>query len=484
MHTAKVSKLMLALTALVLLGLPCAPPTWAQDDVTPLMSNLVQGDEEAGGQSNYYSFVAGPGDIAVTGSGATNSESSTLTVVVRDPEDVELCNMVVPVSAGARPVTCKPIHLKRQTPLTMQVLFGERVGVHIRYQLRLGGAVGMQGASQPARMPSVATAPDFETETAEPPVASTIRSTPPLAPAASQPVAPTTRPATTVAMMPPSSKEISIPPTDAADVINTPVTDKWALIVGVSQFQKPELNLKYPAKDATDLYDYLTKEANFAPDHVRLLLNEQATKQNVIRELGDNFLPRLARPDDLVVIFISSHGSPSQADLEGLNYLVLYNTDPKSLYSTGLSLDELSSAIKHRIKAKRVVLIVDACHSAAMDIASKGITRQGNVDSKALLAGTGQLVICSSSPSEVSWESERYKNGVFTRQLIEALRVNSGKVPLKQAFEKLKKSVVEEVLYDRKELQTPVFSSKWSGDELILSTPPTSPRTVPADIDH
>lgn len=461
---------MLALTALVLLALPFAQPSRAQDDVTPLMSNLVQGDEEAGGQSNYYSFVAGPGDFTVTGSGATNSESSTLNVVVRDSEDIELCNMVVPASAGARPVTCKPIHLKRQMPLTMQVLFGERVGVHIRYQIRLSGAVGMQGAAQPPQMPSVATAPDFEREIA-------------VSPPPSVPV--TTRAATTVAVMPPpAAKELSIAPTDAADIINTPVTDKWALIVGVSQFQKPELNLKYPAKDATDLYDYLTKEANFAPDHVRLLLNEKATKQNVIRELGDNFLPRLARPDDLVVIFISSHGSPSQADLEGLNYLVLYNTDPKSLYSTGLSLDELSSAIKHRIKAKRVVLIVDACHSAAMDIASKGITRQGNVDSKALLAGTGQLVICSSSPSEVSWESERYKNGVFTRQLIEALRVNSGKVPLKQAFEKLKKSVVEEVLYDRKELQTPVFSSKWSGDELILSTPPTSPRNVPEDIDH
>jgi hypothetical protein len=461
---------MLALTALVLLALPFAQPSRAQDDVTPLMSNLVQGDEEAGGQSNYYSFVAGPGDFTVTGSGATNSESSTLNVVVRDSEDIELCNMVVPASAGARPVTCKPIHLKRQMPLTMQVLFGERVGVHIRYQIRLSGAVGMQGAAQPPQMPKVATAPDFEREIA-------------VSPPPSVPV--TTRAATTVAVMPPpAAKELSIAPTDAADIINTPVTDKWALIVGVSQFQKPELNLKYPAKDATDLYDYLTKEANFAPDHVRLLLNEKATKQNVIRELGDNFLPRLARPDDLVVIFISSHGSPSQADLEGLNYLVLYNTDPKSLYSTGLSLDELSSAIKHRIKAKRVVLIVDACHSAAMDIASKGITRQGNVDSKALLAGTGQLVICSSSPSEVSWESERYKNGVFTRQLIEALRVNSGKVPLKQAFEKLKKSVVEEVLYDRKELQTPVFSSKWSGDELILSTPPTSPRNVPEDIDH
>lgn len=463
-QTAQVFKLLLVPTALVVLALPWPAPTCAQyNDVTPLTSNHVEGEEEAGGQSNYYSFQAGPGDITVSGSGSTNSESATFNVIVRDSGDVELCNLLVPASASARAVTGKPIHLRNQQPLTMQVLFGERVGVHVRYQIRINGAVALQPPiSQPQ---SPADEP--------PPVRQPVASAPPA-----------TRPRT-VAIVPPSStREPSIPLKDTADVINTPVADKWALIVGVSQFQKPELNLRYPAKDATDLYEYLTKEANFAPDHVRLLLNEQATKQNVIRELGDNFLPRLARPDDLVVIFISSHGSPSQADLEGLNYLVLHNTDPKSLYSTGLSLDELSSAIKHRIKAKRVVLIVDACHSASMDIASKGITRQGNVDSKALVAGTGQLVICSSAPSEVSWESERYKNGVFTRQLIEALRVNSGKVPLKQAFETLKKSVVEEVLYDRKELQTPVFSSKWSGDELILSTPPFSPRTVPQDMER
>ena len=65
-------------------------------------------------------------------------------------------------------------------------------------------------------------------------------------------------------------------------VIDKPVTDKWALVVGISKFSDPSLNLRYPAKDAQDFYNYLVTKGNFARDHVRLLLNEKATKENIL----------------------------------------------------------------------------------------------------------------------------------------------------------------------------------------------------------
>jgi uncharacterized caspase-like protein len=226
--------------------------------------------------------------------------------------------------------------------------------------------------------------------------------------------------------------------------------------------------------------NYLVTEANFAKDHVKVLVDEQATKERVLGEIGDKWLPRVAHPNDLVLIFVSSHGSPSQMDEEGLNYLVLHNTDPESLFATGLPMQDLASAIRRRVHARRVVLIIDACHSGAANPA-KGLTRVGNFDSKSLALGTGQLVICSSAPSEVSWESKRYPNGVFTHQLIEGLRSASGRATLGSAFQKMKSSVIDEVLADRKELQTPVMKSKWNGNALIISLPPTSPRSVPAE---
>jgi hypothetical protein len=67
--------------------------------------------------------------------------------------------------------------------------------------------------------------------------------------------------------------------------------------------------------------------------------------------------------------------------------------------------------------------------------------------------------------------------------LIEALRAQSGKASLSQAFERLKDSVQSEVLEDRSELQTAVLKSKWSGNDLIISAPPTKPRPVPPDLE-
>lgn len=51
-------------------------------------------------------------------------------------------------------------------------------------------------------------------------------------------------------------------------VPNQPVKDKWALIIGVSNFSHPEYNLKYSAKDAVDFRNFLVNECKFSPDHV------------------------------------------------------------------------------------------------------------------------------------------------------------------------------------------------------------------------
>ncbi|MBK8223581.1 MAG: caspase family protein [Candidatus Obscuribacter sp.] len=141
--------------------------------------------------------------------------------------------------------------------------------------------------------------------------------------------------------------------------INRPIKDKWALVIGISEFQDTSINLKYAAKDARDFAQFLVKECKFAPDHVRLLINKNATRENILAEIGDKWLPRVANPDDLVLIFVSSHGSPSKVDLNGVNYLVAHNTDKNSLYATGVPMQDLMRMIKDRVHSDRVVLMID-----------------------------------------------------------------------------------------------------------------------------
>ncbi len=265
----------------------------------------------------------------------------------------------------------------------------------------------------------------------------------------------------------------------------TPVADKWAVVVGVSEFADKAINLKYAAKDAADFRAFLVEKCHFAPDHVRLLTNEQATKENVLDLLGDSFLPRVALPDDLVVIYFSSHGSASDLDLRGVNYLVAHDTAVDRLYSTGIDLQTLSNIVKTRIHCNRALIILDACHSGgASDTSdSKGLVRTSNVDAAAIAQGTGRAVICSSSKTQSSWESKNYANGVFTKTLIDGFKAQGEKTTLSDAFKYLKTNVEAQVAAERGVLQTPVLEAgKWSGGELLLAVQPASPRPVPASV--
>ncbi|HEY9871555.1 MAG TPA: caspase family protein, partial [Candidatus Obscuribacterales bacterium] len=275
---------------------------------------------------------------------------------------------------------------------------------------------------------------------------------------------------------PPAPAQPRQPEAAARAPLDTPIADKWALIIGISKFKDPSLNLKFPAKDARDLYTYLTTEGNFAPDHVKLLLNEDASREKILSALGDKWLPRVANPNDLVLIYISTHGSPSSLDVGGVNYLIAYDTDRESLFSTGIPMQDLVRIIKGRVHSDRIVLVLDACHSGAASPDGKAVFHQGNVNVDEIVQGTGQLVISSSAPDQISWESLHQPNGVFTRHLIEALRQSGPETKLGHAYQYMKDKVQEEVLRDRGALQTPVLRSKWEGSELVLAAPATKPR--------
>lgn len=257
-----------------------------------------------------------------------------------------------------------------------------------------------------------------------------------------------------------------------------PVKDKWALIVGISNFKDPSINLRYAAKDATDFKNFLVSSGKFQADHVKLLTDRNATRQNILSLLGKDWLGRLANKDDLVVIYLSSHGSTTN-EKHGVNFLLAHDSDKGQLLATGIPMQWLTDMIKDGVHADRVVLLLDVCHSGAATGADgeKGITRANNFDVEQTNFGVGQAVLCSSLGDQVSWESKRYENSVFTHRLIEALAEHGSLTPLSQAYAHARSEVESEVLRDRGEVQTPVLNLKgWQGGDPILSVTPVSPR--------
>jgi hypothetical protein len=261
------------------------------------------------------------------------------------------------------------------------------------------------------------------------------------------------------------------------------VRDKWALVVGINQFNDRRINpLQYAAKDAKDFAAVLTSRdiGRFPPDHVRVLTNEQATTKAIKENL--NWLARSAKEDDLVVIYLSSHGSPREMDTAGVSYVVTYDTDVSTqdtLYATALPMVDLADAVRFRIKAQRVVIFLDTCFSGAAIPGAKalvGVSQDSigvSPDKLNLIRqGVGRVVIASSQANERSWESDSLKNGYFTYYLIEGLKQNKGLISIEKLYEYVKDKVSQQVRKEKGASQTPVMSKSEYVGEIYIGVNP------------
>jgi hypothetical protein len=259
---------------------------------------------------------------------------------------------------------------------------------------------------------------------------------------------------------------------------SSPVADKWAVVVGISKFKNPKWNLNYPDKDAKDFADYLIQKAHFAPDHVRVLTDSQATRERILTDIGSFWLPFNAKPNDLVCIYFATHGTSPALDVAQRNFLMAYDTDPVNPFATGIELNDLARNVVRRLRSQRVVLILDTCHSGAAEAGAKALGTQ-RFDLKDLLQGTGHVVISSAGASQIAHDSRRYKNGIFTRHLIDGL---SKYERLTDVFKYTRAKVQEESVADYKDAQIPVLKdAEWKGEELRISVPPVAPRKPVSD---
>jgi uncharacterized caspase-like protein len=145
----------------------------------------------------------------------------------------------------------------------------------------------------------------------------------------------------------------------ALKVIDEAVGSKWALCVGISIFQEPTINLKYAAKDATDFSNFLVAKGNFPAEHVRLLTDENASREGILGELGEKWLGQKVKKNDLVVIYISRHGSQSMQQANNTNFLVADDTNKDALLSSGIPMQRLTQIIKEQVPSDRILLVLD-----------------------------------------------------------------------------------------------------------------------------
>ena len=208
---------------------------------------------------------------------------------------------------------------------------------------------------------------------------------------------------------------------------------RWAVIVGISNYSDSRIpHLRYASADAKSFYDWAISPngGRYAPANVKLLLNKEATGRS-IRDALYTWLKQ-AIAEDAVTIYFAGHGSPESPDSPDNLYLLPYDTDFQNIASTGFPMWDIETALKRFIKAKKVVVIADACHSGGVgqsfDVARRA-NRAINVNpinsglQNLSQVGDGVCVISASDNKQFSQESKDCGggHGVFTYFLLRGL---------------------------------------------------------------
>ncbi|OPY66238.1 MAG: Caspase domain protein [Syntrophorhabdaceae bacterium PtaU1.Bin034] len=252
-----------------------------------------------------------------------------------------------------------------------------------------------------------------------------------------------------------------------------PVRNRYALVVGVGQFKFGITPLQYTVRDATSFYHFLSdpNRAGFPRNNIYFLTDQNATRQNIARCL--DAIRNAAGADDLVVIYMSSHGTPP--DKFGGVHVVSYDTEVKPrerVWHTAVTETMLKEFVES-LRAKRLVMVLDTCYSngayrgipgflppggkslgvdtddegyglskaygkrvfGAKDIVLEDEPKPkvaGRAKSMDNQDGYGKVLIGASSAGEKSWESDTLKNSVFTYYFVDGLQRHQGSV--KDAF--------------------------------------------------
>ncbi len=267
-----------------------------------------------------------------------------------------------------------------------------------------------------------------------------------------------------------------------------PIRNRYALVVGVGHFKFGIQSLEYAGRDAMAFYQFLTdpRRGQFRPENVTFLTEENATRSNIALALDR--LRKVAEEDDLVTVYMSSHGSPP--DKKGAVNIVTYDTETKPrerIWYTSIT-EEMLKEFVEGMRAKRLVMVLDTCYSNGAYRAVPGFLPPGGKSlgaddkegygiskeySRRVLGGAkdlvfeddkpraaiaksigggavepyGKVLIGASGSGEQSWESENLRNSIFTYYFVDGLNRYGGSV--QQAFNYAKPRVASRVKQEK-----------------------------------
>jgi WD40 repeat protein len=220
----------------------------------------------------------------------------------------------------------------------------------------------------------------------------------------------------------------------------------YVLAIGVNSYSNSQYNLKYAVADAAAFGEEVRREqqqiANYEHIEVASLLDEQATKVNILRALSrlagvQDALPadapasleklKATQPEDAVFIYFAGHGTAEGQRFYLLPHDLGYAGERTRLDAAGLQVilehsisdEELERAVEG-IDADKFLMVIDACNSGQALEAEE--QRRGPMNSKGLAQlayEKGMYILTAAQSYQAAQEASQLGHGLLTYALVE-----------------------------------------------------------------
>jgi len=226
--------------------------------------------------------------------------------------------------------------------------------------------------------------------------------------------------------------------------------NKYAIIIGISNYPGTASDLEYCDDDALDIYNALTTLYGYSSDNIHLLLDMNASF-TAIRDAIDDIKSQAVAGDE-VVFFFSGHGSKGKADdgdEEKIDEAIVAHDGSNLVYIWDGQLRDWFAGFS----TTRIIFIFDSCLAGGMTD----------------LRGPGRIINMACSESGVSYEDDSWQNGQFTYYFVDQGMLSGladrydnlpgiADVTIEEAFDYAKANC---------QMQKPTISDSFSNDLLL-----------------
>jgi len=191
------------------------------------------------------------------------------------------------------------------------------------------------------------------------------------------------------------------------------------VIIGIDKYENLS-NLDYAVADAEAVKDMLINKFDYPEENIKLLLNEEANKANIVNVISDVSLK--AGENDRILVFYAGHGETMPLPDGGeMGYLVPIDGNQDNLFSSAIPMDDLKD-LSNMSKAKHMLFLVDACYGGLAAVGSRGLepAKTPNYIEKITNIKSRQIITAGGKDEKV-FEKSEWGHSAYTKNLLSAL---------------------------------------------------------------